>query len=97
MKKILLPIVFIFTLLVSACGNAATEKTSSEKNKKNTITYQSENGAIEVPANPKRVIVLASYAGDVMSLGVNLVGVEPWSKMNPRFKKIKRRTIGIRR
>ncbi|MGE6378887.1 iron-hydroxamate ABC transporter substrate-binding protein [Peribacillus muralis] len=87
MKKLLLPIVFIFTLIVSACGNAATEKTTSEKNKKDTITYQSENGAVEVPANPKRVIVLASYAGDVLSLGVNLVGVEPWSKKNPRFEK----------
>jgi len=39
-----------------------------------------------VPAHPKRVVVLASYAGNVMSLGVNLVGVDSWSKMNPNFK-----------
>ncbi len=40
---------------------------------------------IEVPANPKRVVVLSSFAGNVMSLGVNLVGVDSWSKQNPRF------------
>lgn len=50
-----------------------------------TITYQAENGPIEVPANPQRVIVLSSFAGNVMALGVNLVGVDSWSKMNPRY------------
>ena len=40
---------------------------------------------VEVPANPKRVVVLSSFAGNVMSLGVNLVGVDSWSKQNPRF------------
>lgn len=50
-----------------------------------TITYQSESGPVEVPAHPQRVVVLASYAGDVMSLGVNLVGVDSWSKQNPRW------------
>ena len=27
------------------------------------------------------------YAGNVMALDVNLVGVDSWSKMNPRFDK----------
>ncbi|TKI82746.1 iron-hydroxamate ABC transporter substrate-binding protein, partial [Bacillus mycoides] len=53
--------------------------------KSETITYQSENGKVEVPANPQRVVVLSSFAGNVMSLGVNLVGVDSWSKQNPRF------------
>ncbi|MBA9084638.1 iron complex transport system substrate-binding protein [Fontibacillus solani] len=61
-------------------GPAVTESKAS-----GTITYQSESGPIEVPANPQRVIVLSAFAGNVMSLGVNLVGVESWSKMNPRF------------
>ncbi|WP_019121992.1 iron-hydroxamate ABC transporter substrate-binding protein [Brevibacillus massiliensis] len=51
-----------------------------------TITYQSENGPIEVPANPQRVVVLSTFAGNVMALHVNLVGVDSWSKMNPRFQ-----------
>ena len=31
--------------------------------------------------------MLGSYAGNVLSLGVNIVGVDSWSKMNPRFEK----------
>ncbi|TVX99745.1 iron-hydroxamate ABC transporter substrate-binding protein [Cohnella terricola] len=51
-----------------------------------TITYQSENGPVEVPANPQRVVVLSSFAGNVMSLGVPLVGVDDWTKKNPRIE-----------
>jgi iron complex transport system substrate-binding protein len=79
----------IFVLLISACSNGSTEsKNDSSKNSESkTITYQSEDGPVKVPANPKRVVVLGSYAGNVLSLGVNIVGVDSWSKMNPRFEK----------
>ncbi|EEL08096.1 Ferrichrome-binding periplasmic protein [Bacillus mycoides] len=71
---------------MSACSNGSTDKKNDAKGKKSeTITYQSENGKVEVPANPQRVVVLSSFAGNVMSLGVNLVGVDSWSKQNPRF------------
>jgi iron complex transport system substrate-binding protein len=75
-------------LIISACGNESTDnkkESSTDKEKSDTITYQSENGPIEVPANPKRVVVLQSFAGNVMALDTNLVGVDSWSKMNPRF------------
>lgn len=78
----------LFVLIISACSSQSIEKKDSltpKENKTDTITYQSESGPIEVPANPKRVVVLSTFAGDVMSLGVNLVGVDPWAKMNPRF------------
>ncbi|HHL0974563.1 TPA: iron-hydroxamate ABC transporter substrate-binding protein, partial [Bacillus cereus] len=76
----------LFVLVMSACSNGSTDKKNDAKgNKSETITYQSENGKVEVPANPKRVVVLSSFAGNVMSLGVNLVGVDSWSKQNPRF------------
>ncbi|MDC7771055.1 iron-hydroxamate ABC transporter substrate-binding protein [Priestia megaterium] len=90
MKKLLLPFMLIFVLLISACSSGSTES-KNDSNKGNsgskTITYQSEDGSVKVPANPKRVVVLGSYAGNVMSLGVNIVGVDSWSKMNPRFEK----------
>lgn len=88
MKKLLLPFMLIFVLLISACSNGSTEsKNDSSKNSESkTITYQSEDGPVKVPANPKRVVVLGSYAGNVLSLGVNIVGVDSWSKMNPRFE-----------
>ncbi|MFM1654221.1 iron-hydroxamate ABC transporter substrate-binding protein [Brevibacillus sp. B_LB10_24] len=77
-------------LTTSACSGMSEKTNSSPGDTANsttaTITYQSENGPIEVPANPQRVVVLSSFAGNVMALHVNLVGVDSWSKMNPRFQ-----------
>ncbi|MGE6257388.1 iron-hydroxamate ABC transporter substrate-binding protein [Heyndrickxia sporothermodurans] len=88
MKKVLIPIILLIALVVSGCGTNTEDKangTKKDEKKSGTITYQSENGPVKVPANPKRVIVLSSFAGNVMSLGVPLAGVDSWSKMNPRF------------
>ena len=86
MKKLFISLTVLFVLVMSACSNGSTDKKNDAKGKKSeTITYQSENGKVEVPANPQRVVVLSSFAGNVMSLGVNLVGVDSWSKQNPRF------------
>ena len=76
--------------VLAACGSNKEEGTSSSKKEKSseptTITYDSENGPVEVPADPQRVLVLSSFAGNVMALDVPLVGVDSWSKMNPRFE-----------
>ncbi|MGW5954470.1 iron-hydroxamate ABC transporter substrate-binding protein [Bacillus mycoides] len=86
MKKLFISLTVLFVLVMSACSNGSTDKKNDAKGKKSeTITYQSENGKVEVPANPQRVVVLSSFAGNVMSLDVNLVGVDSWSKQNPRF------------
>jgi len=92
MKKIMIPFILLLVLIISACGNESTEKeksSASKKEKSGTITYQSENGPVEVPADPQRVLVLSTFAGNVMALDVNLVGVDSWSKMNPNFKELK--------
>jgi iron complex transport system substrate-binding protein len=92
MKKLLMPFLLMLVLVLSACGAEEKKDSSSEKkedDKPQTITYESENGPVEVPANPERVIVLSSYAGNVMALDVPIVGVDSWSKMNPRFEKLK--------
>ncbi|WP_203364067.1 iron-hydroxamate ABC transporter substrate-binding protein [Bacillus sp. REN10] len=87
MKKWLFPIFLLLVFMVSACSSQSEEKTNkAEKKEPETITYESENGPVEVPANPERVVVLSSFAGNVMSLNVNLVGVDSWSKMNPKFE-----------
>lgn len=90
MKNRLLPFLLLLVIMLSACGNNDTENTTNppEENAKSetTITYQSENGPVEVPADPKRVIVLGMYAGNVKALDVPIVGVDPWSKTNPRYK-----------
>lgn len=69
----------------SSASSSASPSDSAGKAASGTITYQSQTGPVEVPANPQRVIVLSSYAGDVLSLGVNLVGVDSWSKLNSRW------------
>lgn len=63
-----------------------TNEDQSGEKESETFTYQSENGPVEVPKNPERVIVLSSFAGNLMNLDVNMVGVDSWSKMNPRFE-----------
>ncbi|MDR7318842.1 ABC transporter substrate-binding protein [Brevibacillus nitrificans] len=97
MKKMWFTLMLVFVFILSACGSqqpeasnnasSAAPKTEApaQEAKTGTITYQSETGPVEVPADPKRVVVLASYAGNVMVLNVNLVGVDAWAKKNPRF------------
>ena len=90
LKKLILPFLLIVVMLLAACGNdEAKDENAAAKPEEDsgTITFESENGPVEVPADPQRVIVLSTYAGDVMALDVPLVGVDSWSKMNPRFDK----------
>lgn len=93
MKKILIPFLLLVALVISACSHESGSKEDTEpaedKEKKiaDTITYESENGPIEVPADPKRVVVLSSFiAGSVMALDVNIVGVDSWAKASKRFE-----------
>ncbi len=86
MKKFLVPFLLVFVLIISACSNGSTDKDKGKSEKKSgTITYESQNGPVKVPADPKRVVVLSSFAGNVMALDVNIVGVDAWSKANPRW------------
>ncbi|TKJ94048.1 ABC transporter substrate-binding protein [Paenibacillus sp. CFBP13512] len=96
MKKLLLPLMMVIVLVLSACGNASekqattgntssSEASTSTPAATGTITYQSETGPVEVPANPQRVIALAGYAGNLIALGVPLVGVDSWTKADPNF------------
>ncbi|OAB41540.1 ABC transporter substrate-binding protein [Paenibacillus macquariensis subsp. defensor] len=63
------------------------ESTSTTSDSSDTFTYQSENGPVEVPTHPQRVIVITRFlTGNVMALGVPLVGVDEMSKSNPNFE-----------
>jgi iron complex transport system substrate-binding protein len=90
-KLLLLPFILLAALIISACGSSETTKekdqAAPEDKKSGTITYQSENGPIEVPADPQRVILLSGFTGNVIDLGVNVVGADVWSKTNPTFEK----------
>lgn len=89
LKKLIVPFILTLVLILSACGNSTKSQSTvdaSKKDNSNTITYQSENGPIKVPAHPKRVVVLTGNAGDLISLGVTIVGVDEWAKKSPLFK-----------
>ncbi|API92422.1 ABC transporter substrate-binding protein [Virgibacillus pantothenticus] len=91
MKKRFILLFSVIILLLSACNTneeKKQEKAASE-NEKDTITYESENGPVEVPADPQRVVVLSQFAGNLIKLGVNIVGADSWAKDNPRFEELK--------
>ncbi|NOU99110.1 iron-hydroxamate ABC transporter substrate-binding protein [Paenibacillus planticolens] len=83
MKKLF--VLFILTaVFLSACGSKETTPVAAGSG---TVTYQSEDGPVQVPANPQRVVVLTRFlTGNVMLLGVPLVGVDEMSKANPNFQ-----------
>lgn len=89
MKKTLsLFLLFTTLILIAGCNQSNTNlketQTPSEETAQ-TFIYESETGPIEVPIQPERVVVLSGYTGDVLKLGVNVVGVDSWSKNNPTF------------
>nr|WP_106781310.1 iron-hydroxamate ABC transporter substrate-binding protein [Lysinibacillus timonensis] len=88
MKKWFLVLVAALALVLTACGNHDSPKELGEVSKgaSDTIIYKSSKGDIKVPANPQRVVVLSSYAGDLLKLGINIVGVDSWMKENPNFE-----------
>lgn len=88
MRKMLLPVLLILTMVLSACGKeapapqenaAAAGNETKTETKTGTVTYQSENGPIEIPADPKRIIGLTN-APNILSLDGKLVGVDQWTK-----------------
>ncbi|TKH42850.1 ABC transporter substrate-binding protein [Paenibacillus terrae] len=97
MKKLFIPLVLLLVVVLSACGgnqanhtqnskSSSSEAASDSKSESTTFVYQSENGPVEVPTHPQRVVVLTRFlTGNVMALGVPLVGVDEMSKTNPNF------------
>ncbi|MGO4110549.1 iron-hydroxamate ABC transporter substrate-binding protein [Paenibacillus sp. YAF4_2] len=102
MKKTSILLALVLILILSACGSnsksannanannsssaAPSDSPSPEASDSGTITYQSEEGPVEVPSNPQRVVVITRFlTGNVMALGVPLVGVDQMSKDNPNF------------
>ncbi|WEG14440.1 iron-hydroxamate ABC transporter substrate-binding protein [Pullulanibacillus sp. KACC 23026] len=89
-----LPILLLLVLFLNACGNSQSNTSggskkgsgSAESARPKMVTYQSENGPVKVPAHPKRVVVLDLSAGDVIKLGIHLVGVDTYAENNPNYK-----------
>ena len=89
MKKSILAVAALTAILLTACGAAnkgaapeagskVTEQAAGEtkeeaKASKDTRVIKMEYGDVEIPANPKRVVV-AFFQGDLLALGIHPVG-----------------------
>ncbi|MGG0824019.1 ABC transporter substrate-binding protein [Paenibacillus turicensis] len=86
-------LLLMMVVIISACGNNATKNNQSagetkssvsEEKSKDTVTYQSENGPVKVPAQPTRIVAL-SNGPNVLSLNGTVVGVDQWTAGSPLF------------
>ncbi len=99
-KLILVMLAFLFVVALTACseptqtgtndaeptekGVVETEKTDTAE--ADTRIFQAVNGEIEVPANPERVVVVASsYVGYFLALDLTPVGISEKALNNPYF------------
>lgn len=96
MKKFMLFFVMALIFILAACSSDEKEDTEAAKQEatSDSIIYTSSKGDIEVPANPQRVVALA-YTGDLIHLGVTIVGTEPFSMDNPNFKDGLKNTVTV--
>ncbi|MGH0802385.1 ABC transporter substrate-binding protein [Bacillus cereus] len=83
-KKSFTVFVFLlaFSMLLSACGKLNNkEESTKEDNKKEVVTVEHAMGKTEVPANPKRVVILTNEGTEaLLELGVKPVGaVKSWT------------------
>ncbi|WP_276732555.1 iron-hydroxamate ABC transporter substrate-binding protein [Bacillus sp. (in: firmicutes)] len=89
MKKntLLVGMLVLLLMFVSACSGTASKGSSSESasDKTEMRTYKSTKGNVKIPAHPKR-IVTDFYAGELLSVGANVVGSGSWSFDNPFLK-----------
>lgn len=93
---IMTALLFLFVFPLLACNKSPAEPlaTSKEKGEKEseveqqvveTHAFDTVKGAVEIPAKPIR-IVTDFYAGELLSVEANVVGVEPTAFDNPFIK-----------
>lgn len=80
-NKLIILIITALAIVLAGCGTSTSKNSEENKDSKpKTITYQSETGPVKVPVNPKRIVVLSGFAGNVLAFNKNVVGVDAWSK-----------------
>lgn len=86
MKKLYITILLLAVLVLAACGSdESAAESSTAKTDSETFTYESENGPVEVPKDPQRVIALTN-GPNALALDANIVGIDEWTNANPLFQ-----------
>lgn len=60
-------------LMLTGCGQTKSQSTGNQSTATATRTITADNGKVKVPVHPKRVVATV-YTGEVLSLGVKVVG-----------------------
>jgi len=102
MMKITLLLCLILVLGACSTGSEEQDKateqakkeTEVEKQTAETRSYDTEKGAVEIPTKPLR-IVTDYYGGELLSVGANVVGVEPTALDNPFIKDLLKDAVEI--
>ncbi|CAM4296599.1 iron-hydroxamate ABC transporter substrate-binding protein [Paenibacillus tarimensis] len=91
-------VILISCVILAGCGsnNASSVASSKSNNAGNTTTnqpaaseaatvsYETTAGAVEIPADPQRIIVLSgSYAGHALFLGAPVIAIDSFTYENP--------------
>ena len=76
-----------FSLLLTGCATDQAETQSkNDSTSSQTYMYKGANGEVEIPKQPKRVIVLADQlVGHILALDVPIVGLSELALQNPYF------------
>lgn len=76
-KSILITLMIMMISILAACGGADEKENDTQGEKaSDTRVYKSETGDVNLPKNPKRIVVVpSSYAGNVLALGITPVGI----------------------
>ncbi|MFW5838471.1 MAG: ABC transporter substrate-binding protein [Bacillota bacterium] len=79
-KIIQLSTVFLVIVSLAACG------TKQEETTRETFTYESEAGDVEVFENPERIVVLSTFlTGHALFAEGNIVGATSWDFLNENY------------
>lgn len=100
-KLIILGTVLLFSIsILMACNKTSpeaekeTEKSEPEQQIAETRSFDTEKGAVEIPTKPLR-IVTDYYGGELLSVGANVIGVEPTAFDNPFLTELLKDAVEI--
>ncbi|MEJ8777369.1 ABC transporter substrate-binding protein [Pseudogracilibacillus sp. ICA-222130] len=69
-------------IILSACSSTMEDTDKLDNTTEETRMFETVNGEIEIPNKPKR-IVTDFYGGELLTVGANVVGVEPTAFDHP--------------
>ena len=101
----MIAMLFLLASILIACNKSQIKSSSAETDKDTTATevgqqneesreFDTVKGTIEIPTKPLR-IVTDFYGGELLSVGANVVGVEPTAFDNPFIKDLLKDAVEI--